>query len=455
MASSLFSPQTFITEIEVQKLFNLYSYKLSVGNRENIDLSRLLILYGDNGSGKTTLLKLLFNLLSPTTTKGHRTFLARTPFKLFKVKLGTDIQIIIEKLDENLVGSYTATIIRNGEELFNGTLNVNEKMSITQKEVAAMVFTQHLADLDLTLYFLSDDRKTQSTQIIQDEQEHLLLHQEEELILRKEGRRRRHILPESSEQNLNLAIERLERWIRTEALKGSTEGEANTNTIYADIVKRIARAKGRSTKTSANIFSDIRKSLLELENRSNAYAEYSLISPLQVGGLITTLDAATGATRQIIANVLAPYVDGLRARMNALQDVQKLIQTFINSVNSFFHNKVISFDLSDGIQITSSNGERLRPRMLSSGERQLLLLFCNTITARNNASIFIIDEPELSLNIKWQRKLLQVLLDCTKDSAVQFVIATHSVELLTRHRVHVLRLSNEPTEPHHDSETDN
>ena len=54
----------------------------------------------------------------------------------------------------------------------------------------------------------------------------------------------------------------------------------------------------------------------------------------------------------------------------------------------------------------------------------------------------MIDEPELSLNIKWQRKLLSELLFFIGDSKVQYLFATHSIELLTQHKENVIKLDN-------------
>ncbi len=51
---------------------------------------------------------------------------------------------------------------------------------------------------------------------------------------------------------------------------------------------------------------------------------------------------------------------------------------------------------------------------------------------------------EISLNIKWQRKLVDSLLSLAEDSDVQFVMATHLVELLTRHKESVVRLEDRP-----------
>ena len=80
--------------------------------------------------------------------------------------------------------------------------------------------------------------------------------------------------------------------------------------------------------------------------------------------------------------------------------------------------------------------------MLSSGEKQLLLLFCNIITAREQASIFIIDEPELSLNVVWQRKLVNALLAFSEGSSIQLILASHSIELLTQYDQNVCDLTN-------------
>src|SRR5262249_12586799 len=93
-----------------------------------------------------------------------------------------------------------------------------------------------------------------------------------------------------------------------------------------------------------------------------------------------------------------------------------------------------------GVKIISNNGNQIDPRRLSSGERQLLLLTSNTILARGKTSVFLIDEPELSLNIKWQRQLIDALLSCSEGSNIQYILASHSLELITQHSRSAVRL---------------
>ena len=59
---------------------------------------------------------------------------------------------------------------------------------------------------------------------------------------------------------------------------------------------------------------------------------------------------------------------------------------------------------------------------LSAGEKQLLSFLCYNTFSQNTA-IFI-DEPEISLHVDWQRRLLPTLLE--QETGNQFFVATHS-----------------------------
>lgn len=143
--------------------------------------------------------------------------------------------------------------------------------------------------------------------------------------------------------------------------------------------------------------------------------------------------------------IISPYLEAQEARLNALEETEKLVRTLVEQVNGFLQTKRLVFHLSRGMQVVSSEGleQELSPHQLSSGERQILLLLSNTILARGNTRLFLIDEPELSLNVKWQRRLTSALLACTEGSGMQFVVATHSVEVITGNRGSLARLISE------------
>lgn len=441
--------EAFVTRVEIRDLYGLYSYSLGDTQPVSTDARRLFLLYGDNGAGKTTVLRLIFSLLSQARDQGHRGYLARTPFRRLSVRLGAATDFVVEKLGDALVGSYRIRVTTHGTEVFAATLQADEDQRVKRDTPGLQDYLKLLTDLGVALYYLSDDRKSRSSaEDGRDVHEERLVYQLQQEELVRTGRRPPlNDLQLGQEQVLELAIGRFVGWVRSQALSGSSVGEVNTNKMYADIVRRIAKPprRGRPASNERDL-PTLLAALSHLEEQNRRYAEFGLTTRLAVEPIVSAATAAPAPTRRIIAGVLGPYVDGLRARLNALKEVAELLAVFVDSVNSFLYNKSVAFDLRTGLLIRSRNGDVLPPRALSSGERQLLLLLCNTVLARDNASIFIIDEPEISLNIKWQRKLLDSLLRLTTDSPVQFIIATHSLELLARHKGAVRRLAEHTPE---------
>ena len=77
---------------------------------------------------------------------------------------------------------------------------------------------------------------------------------------------------------------------------------------------------------------------------------------------------------------------------------------------------------------------------IQKGERHLLLILTNAVLAKSDRILFFIDEPEISLNATWQRNLVNTLLALSKDSKSQFILASHSLPLISGYQDHVLRL---------------
>jgi predicted ATP-binding protein involved in virulence len=178
--------------------------------------------------------------------------------------------------------------------------------------------------------------------------------------------------------------------------------------------------------------------------RSSEFAKFGLPSPRNIEDLID-LVAHTRRQLPIVHSVIQPYVDAISARLDALQEVQQSILSFVDTTNSFYSDKAVQFDLEHGLSLVTDNGDKLSPTSLSSGEKQLLLLFCNALVAKDAATIVLIDEPEISLNFKWQRQLIPSLLHTSKKRNVQFILATHSFEMLAPYKSHVVQLTNAKT----------
>ena len=109
-------------------------------------------------------------------------------------------------------------------------------------------------------------------------------------------------------------------------------------------------------------------------------------------------------------------------------------------INSFFSNKTLEINANEGLIIKSSNGTVLSPEQLSSGEKQILFLFCRVISCADDSLIVMIDEPEISLNIKWQEKFLEAINAFIGKNNVQIIIASHSIDLINPYIESVARL---------------
>lgn len=133
------------------------------------------------------------------------------------------------------------------------------------------------------------------------------------------------------------------------------------------------------------------------------------------------------------------HVDRLRALISLVQDFKRKsdrafgrIHQFSDFINKFFADsgKHVVLDQIGRVVITRRDGRTMSIDALSSGERQLVIMsshiFFNSFGARSK--VYIIDEPELSLHMRWQEILVDGLTAAAPDA--QFIFATHSPDIV-------------------------
>ncbi|MGC1061509.1 AAA family ATPase [Pantoea agglomerans] len=108
------------------------------------------------------------------------------------------------------------------------------------------------------------------------------------------------------------------------------------------------------------------------------------------------------------------------------------INNFLHVMNSFFvdSKKKIEVDTVGRLFISRVDGKKCNIDILSSGERQLLVLIANVMLNRYTSisRVIIIDEPEISLHLKWQEKFSETILAINPET--QFILATHSPDIV-------------------------
>ena len=300
-------------------------------------------------------------------------------------------------------------------------------------------FLHALADIGSTLFFLKDDRSMESTFF--DDRYEFDVHQ----FLVQTPRRPRLDAATITIEALRIAVTRASHWIRTQGFHAATRGETDTYKIYLGIVRRVAGQTARKEEIKKlGTLANARRKLKEIAKRTDRFASLGLIPRVDVTEMSQLISKTKTQVSTVLEQIVWPYIETMTARFDALERIGSALEKFLFYLNKFFRDKRIQFDLREGLVIYSTRGERLQPEMLSSGERHLLLLFCNVLVAEEQPSLFIIDEPELSLNVRWQRLLINALIDCVKLSQVRFVLATHSTEMLAQYRQFVQQLKPLP-----------
>ena len=72
----------------------------------------------------------------------------------------------------------------------------------------------------------------------------------------------------------------------------------------------------------------------------------------------------------------------------------------------------------------SQIGEVLVPYQLSSGEKQMLAILLTVLVEDDQPYVLFMDEPEVSLHIEWQKRLIDLCLELNPN--VQIILTTHS-----------------------------
>ncbi len=125
--------------------------------------------------------------------------------------------------------------------------------------------------------------------------------------------------------------------------------------------------------------------------------------------------------------------------INKQSDIYRMRDAFVRIMNSMFINKDVAISATNEIAIRSGKNKSMPIKALSSGEKQLLIIMSQALLQDCKPSIFIADEPELSLHVTWQERLVDYIREL--NPAAQTIFATHSPDIVGRHLDRVIDIS--------------
>ena len=129
------------------------------------------------------------------------------------------------------------------------------------------------------------------------------------------------------------------------------------------------------------------------------------------------------------------YFDDFSKKYEVFEALIKKFDLFTRIINSRFNFKKVKISKSHGLEIIdqSDSNKKIDLQQLSSGEKQEIILFYNLIFKTKDNLLLLIDEPEISLHIVWQKKFLEDLLKITENSKIKVILATHSPQIISNH----------------------
>ena len=127
-----------------------------------------------------------------------------------------------------------------------------------------------------------------------------------------------------------------------------------------------------------------------------------------------------------VSRAMTLYVQDTEHKLEALADLARRTRLLLDNVNGKFRNKRIRVDRTNGLIAQGPASSQLQLNSLSSGEQHELVLHYDLLFRVRPNTVVLIDEPELSLHVRWQKTFLPDLKQIVELSGFDAVVATHS-----------------------------
>lgn len=407
-----------------------------------------LILVGENGSGKTTFLRLLFHVLS-----GRWLSLAQYRFETIRITIsGTTYEIArdaiskgFDKLDKRFLSDFPPPVrhrllevlrIGDVDRLPMELERIRSRYGISVDQVM-----RQLSLFDDQPQGLSKELKQQIAEIqvaVNAQVLYLPTYRriERELSSIFEGfdpddlRRSKHRMSGRETERafvelVEFGMQDVERAIRgvLEEVKDFARENLNNLTLkyLGDVVNQEYKSVGMleishmSEDAIQGVLNRIHESILGKDHKAHLF---NVIN-----------SARSDASPDEHTKIICHYFLKLLSFQEALQQRERKISEFCDLCSAYIVDKKFTYDSTKfnfliSYQDDSSDSGKVQLSDLSSGEKQIVSLFSHLYLSGNKQFLVLIDEPELSLSVPWQRHFLS---DIRKGGFCKALIAvTHS-----------------------------
>lgn len=225
----------------------------------------------------------------------------------------------------------------------------------------------------------------------------------------------------SDEPHVVEVIRDLPQRLKSEISKVSEEYSRVANALDSSYPKRLFAAKD-GIKNQA----EYQARLEEVNEKFEKLNMYNLVD-------MSIIDEKN--YNQMYSTALKIYFDDFAEKYKVFQNLVSKLDLFTRIINNRLSFKHIRITRDKGFEVVDNdNSDKiLQLTQLSSGEKQEIVLFYDLIFDTKEKLLLLIDEPEISLHITWQKKFLDDLLEVSKQIELQVIVATHSPQVVSNH----------------------
>ena len=182
----------------------------------------------------------------------------------------------------------------------------------------------------------------------------------------------------------------------------------DATSIQFDVISSIDRPIMNSDMLKKIPGADIRTELdWQLYNLQRRYLNYQV----NIGNRIITLLTSGSPEDQLKA-----------------AELTKPKKEFQDLIDDLFAPTAKKIDRSTNEIFFNQYGETISPYLLSSGEKQMLVIMLTALVQENSHCVMLMDEPEISLHIEWQQRLVTLIR--TLNPNAQIILCTHSPAII-------------------------
>ncbi len=423
-----------ITKISVKGLFGMFDHEIPLNQDE-----RITIIHGPNGVGKTVLMRMVHGLF-----RYEYEFLGITPFDELYVEFQENKLLSLLKDDQdNLLINF-----RDGMGLRYSTFECCSKPEPTALKVLIKESHPNLKYVMLpwsrvNQYWLSTNEDTRINSEVFTKED----------LLQKYPSIHSSVYGEMPEWFGQLQREACPRFILTERLaKDRMDIELTAALAISDVVEdevfpsSLSAVQDLSTKLSSRVV-ELHPNQVIIEDTLRKAQEFrstltETVEQLEEINGDKFIDEIKGELRQSIS-VLGDLPETVMDTPGyypeaALEDpsIAELwdyiwgANILLDIINERFLFKDLSLNEETGLAMIGQDGSDVPFSGLSSGEQHLFILYYQLLFEIEPNTLVMIDEPELSMNVVWQRNFLKDLQRIIELRKFDVLIATHSPQII-------------------------